>query len=1638
MIRIAKKMVAALIGAAMAFSGMAATTASAVADGTNATQSAAAFPDPKQATVKDVTVVAFQQSWKTIAQECTNVYGPEGVGYVQISPPEESVQGTQWWTVYQPVSYKLDSRFGTEAELENMIKTCNTAGVQIIADVVLNHTTGHDVSWIDDQYGVAGTAYNGTYGRYPGIGIYQYEESGNNHQYGLASGDFHSCRKNISDYMNATEVQECRLSTMWDINTGNERVQDIQAEYLAKLWKLGVRGFRIDSSKHIASADLAGIKAKLAEKISKSVDDIPFQQEVIYHQGEASALAPKNYTGNGDVTEFSYAYQLRQYFNGDIGNLQNISNGLLPSDKATVFVSNWDTARGSETLTYDSGSKYELANAFMLANDYGKPKIMSDYYFTSDKSDDGPTGTTDKTVTFVDFDNACSTTASYTSRQQGDWLCQQRWVSIRGMIGFRNAVAGTSAANWQKSGTNNIGFSRRDSETGKDKGFMAINNTLQDHEVTYKTTLPDGVYCNVYATHDCSQTVTVSGGSFTATIGKRGAIAIYDGATADTWQDIGNGRYAASGYDDQVDTSRLGDTDLTIYYKPDTSDASISWADGAYIQYASGETLFNEVTKMETVDSSACADADGWYRITIKDGAGQRVRFRFTNSANGGSSSSGAIWDYQSGNSISDDTSANKLYETAVGTTIFSVDNHDETIGMPYTCPVEVKTTFTVHFKASGAAQGRAVGVVVWGTDTSGTELKPEYHGFNATEDSGQRRMSVELSGDFTELHYRVVGEASASADAIPGTKSDYTATVIDKSASGTIEKVRGAIESWLDGSDGTAYDSSEEKRNPATTPQPNDVKNPKQLTVIVHYMRADGNYQEYDLDSDTWKGWDLWTWSGEQSGSPVKFTEHDDYGMIARYTLTQEQKGNRTPEFILRQGGDAWSGKDPDGRDRIIPESAIQVEAGNDGTGTAEIWLISGDSTIYTRRPAVSGVTFESQGGWWVGPQAVLYGEKAAKPDDPQRLGYVFTGWTTDQAGAKPYDFDTPVTGRLKLWAQWESGWVVNFNLNGGKDDSGSLGSVTVAKGGSVAKPSAAPVRDGYGFAGWSVKSNGGENDLYDFAAPVEGNLTLYAVWKAKKYTVTFNADGGEFTGVGASSSGSVSGFVSAAASETVEVKVDHGEKVTAPDTEPTKTGKRFAGWVTKQGGNIAYDFDAAVAGDLTLYAMWVEPDDVVHKVTFHRNDGETASSTAGDETTGDETAGDETGSGETSGDETVGGNETLAGDEAGASSDESADSSSGSGVAGSDTTGNDSGTSGSASGTSGSDVSDSDTSDGRSSDGAGFSSGSTGNASGTDSDAATTGSTASSVNGVSFIERFVAKAGKLPVRMTSSDSTEDTSLDVVAADDFASGATLTDGTSSGKSSTASDVTVSDAATNNAAANNAAANNVTASDAAANVDTGIDVIHTIYVVEGKAIDEPDPLPVRAGYRLDGWAATRTGIDRYELADGTTVDLDLYAIWIKGWTVRFVTGDSSVTVPDQVVNNNGHAIEPEIKRQNYVLEGWYTDSDRSDKSKFDFTTAITEDITLYAKWTEATWTIKFDLNGGTDNGNTTAFADQQIPDGGYAKRPTVTPTREGYTFEGWTTVKNDALGRSVFPFEDNPIDRNGTLYALWVKEKSTK
>ena len=138
---------------------------------------------------KGVIFTAFQQNWKSIAQECKTTYGPEGVSYVQVSPPNEHVSGTQWWTSYQPVSYKLKSKLGDEYGFKKMITACNAAGVGIIADAVINHMTGAGDTHTE---GVGGSKYSAKDQSFPDAGY--------------KKDDFHQDARNIEHYNNAEEV----------------------------------------------------------------------------------------------------------------------------------------------------------------------------------------------------------------------------------------------------------------------------------------------------------------------------------------------------------------------------------------------------------------------------------------------------------------------------------------------------------------------------------------------------------------------------------------------------------------------------------------------------------------------------------------------------------------------------------------------------------------------------------------------------------------------------------------------------------------------------------------------------------------------------------------------------------------------------------------------------------------------------------------------------------------------------------------------------------------------------------------------------------------------------------------------------------------------------------------------------------------------------------------------------------------------------------------------------------------------------------------------------------------------------------------------------------------------------------------
>lgn len=425
---------------------------------------------------KDVTAVLFEWRFDSVAKACGESLGPAGYGYVQVSPPQEHVQGPQWWTSYQPVSYKIAGRLGDRASFKAMVDACHAAGVKVVADSVVNHMASGDGT------GTGGTSYT-KYG-YPGL---------------YSGSDMDDCRATVSNYQDRANVQNCELVQLADLDTGEEYVRGRIAGYLNDLLSLGVDGFRIDAAKHMPAADLANIKSRLTNP------NAYWKQEVIYGAGEA--VSPTEYLGNGDVQEFRYARDLKRVFQSEhLAYLKNFGEawGYLPSGQAAVFVDNHDTERGGDTLDYKDGSAYTLAGVFMLAWPYGSPDVHSGYEWTD--KDAGPP-------------NGGAVNACYTD----GWKCQHAWREISSMVAFRNAARGQAVTDWWDDGGDRIAFGRGTT------AYVAINHEGSALTRTFQTSLPAGSYCDVQS----GRTVSVdSSGRFTATLAAGTALALHVDARA--------------------------------------------------------------------------------------------------------------------------------------------------------------------------------------------------------------------------------------------------------------------------------------------------------------------------------------------------------------------------------------------------------------------------------------------------------------------------------------------------------------------------------------------------------------------------------------------------------------------------------------------------------------------------------------------------------------------------------------------------------------------------------------------------------------------------------------------------------------------------------------------------------------------------------------------------------------------------------------------------------------------------------------------------------------------------------------------------------------------------------------------------
>lgn len=432
-----------------------------------------------------VGIQMFMWNWDSIANEC-KFLSDSGVDWVLISPPQEHIQGDAWWTSYQPVSYKIESKLGTREQFKNMVETCAQNNVDIIADAVINHMTGQD-----SGTGTAGTKF--TKYEYPDL---------------YTRADFHNCNltpnDQIQNYQDRQQVQMCELVGLSDLDQKNPKVQANILGYLNDLLSLGVSGFRIDAAKHIQAKDLEAI-------INQLPAGTRVLSEVIQSSGEP--IKASEYLPFGEVFEFDYAKSLKSMFKGQVitpaANTTRF-DGYAPSSQAVVFVSNHDTERNNQTLNYKTAKDFELATAMMLAENYGQPILYSSYAFAD--YDAGP-----KSQGNMILDASCpAITEPKSEYSNGEWICQQHWQSTLNLIKFHKQTSGLEIQNRFK--TRGIyGFSKAD------QGYFITNVLAKDSvEIEVETGLPDGEYENLFE----AGTYTISDGVLKATMAPKSAIVL--------------------------------------------------------------------------------------------------------------------------------------------------------------------------------------------------------------------------------------------------------------------------------------------------------------------------------------------------------------------------------------------------------------------------------------------------------------------------------------------------------------------------------------------------------------------------------------------------------------------------------------------------------------------------------------------------------------------------------------------------------------------------------------------------------------------------------------------------------------------------------------------------------------------------------------------------------------------------------------------------------------------------------------------------------------------------------------------------------------------------------------------------------
>lgn len=217
-------------------------------------------------------------------------------------------------------------------------------------------------------------------------------------------------------------------------------------------------------------------------------------------------------------------------------------------------------------------------------------------------------------------------------------------------------------------------------------------------------------------------------------------------------------------------------------------------------------------------------------------------------------------------------------------------------------------------------------------------------------------------------------------------------------------------------------------------------------------------------------------------------------------------------------------------------------------------------------------------------------YGTSVDAPEEPVKKGYLFTGWV-DEAGISYFvkNEDGTVKAEMMpaenvaLTAGWQAiRYTVTFDDNGAEAETIPADMTELHYDQTYNLPTEnLPEKVGYDFAGWSAEKDGKEplSNIKNLTDTENDIVALYAIWTAKSYTVTFDANGGVV--------------------EPESMTVTYDKTYEGLPT-PEREGYTFSGW---SDGVTIYTENSIVqiTEDKTLTAQWTEKGDTPYTVIHY-----------------------------------------------------------------------------------------------------------------------------------------------------------------------------------------------------------------------------------------------------------------------------------------------------------------------------------------------------------------------------------------------------------------------------------------------------